>query len=384
MGQYLGAEFQSLADVVQVALGTTRACALLRAGAIRCWGADERNLEQSDALLCRRAPPERLQALNDFPSVRRIAMTRDGRVCALTDAGEVFCERTLQPLTDPVARALAQPEVGAMAPVPSAGVRQLRVPRARDIVAGDLHFCALGIDGSVTCWDENRYGQAGAPTEGCVEYVYGGCKVGPTRVQLDTPATALAAGAERSCAALEDGSVACWGHNENGALGFASNEVCHPNAFGFCNAVPQRVPGLRGVRALVASRVSEQNFAMTHAGEVLVWPEQNLGKPDPRPRIGACRSTAGALASREVPEVAENRLGQRLRVRGILSATHWGGRISGRLDDVLLIGGWAGPPGSEAIVDGQLTRVYVGKLRPGPLAMYVYDACLVEAVASRR
>ena len=50
----------------------------------------------------------------------------------------------------------------------------------------------------------------------------------------------------------------------------------------------------------------------------------------------------------------------------------------------VLIGGWAGPPGSEAIVDGQLTRVYVGKLRPGPLAMYVYDACLVEAVASRR
>jgi alpha-tubulin suppressor-like RCC1 family protein len=215
VGQYLPPATQPIANVRQAVVGQTRACALDMSGVISCWGAEypNRSLDYSDSAICQRSAPERISRQPQFPAASRIAMTMDGRVCALTASGEVFCEGTFRALTDALLLALG-PDVGLPQPVPERGVRKLIIPRARDLVAGNGHFCALGVDGSVTCWDENQYGQSGAPTEPCVEYVYGdGCKVAPHRVRLDERATLVATGAHHSCAILEDQTVACWGNN---------------------------------------------------------------------------------------------------------------------------------------------------------------------------
>jgi alpha-tubulin suppressor-like RCC1 family protein len=77
---------------------------------------------------------------------------------------------------------------------------------------GDRHACARLADGDVYCWGENdqlqlgRVGSDPSPT--------------PLRVDVGGPrAHGLAAGSNHTCAALEDGRIACWGANGAGQLG---------------------------------------------------------------------------------------------------------------------------------------------------------------------
>lgn len=378
---------QPIAKVRQVVVGGMRACALDEAGTISCWGAEypSRDLSTySDSAICRRSEPEHISRQTQFPVATRIAMTADGRLCALTKQGDVFCEGTFQPIGDPLVRAASQPPAGLLQPVPEQGVRKLTLVRAEDLVAGNGHFCALGIDGSVTCWDENQYGQAGAPTELCVEYAYGdGCKVGPHRVQLTERATALAAGAHHTCAILKDRTVACWGRNSKGALGFASDAVCHPSFRGFCDVVPQRVPGIHGARELALSKSFVQSWVLSDAGEVLTWPEGADSKPDPRRPIAVCQNTDDAWQPERLAASEAAWLGRRVRVRGVYSQGNLRSSNSRATGQLMLQGGSLAE-GEDAIVDGQLTRFYLGADEPSPLGIFVYDTCLVGTTPSQR
>jgi hypothetical protein len=366
--------FMPLGHVKQVAVSQAGACALDDSGIVTCWGEgfESRVLEVTDTEICRPRPGS-FRRLAGFPAAERIAMTADGRACVVTSGGSVYCQGVYYTPQDEWFR-LQAPSVGLSSPIPDSGVRQVVVPRARDIVAGAAHFCALGHDGTVTCWDENSYGQSGAPTEPCVEYLSGGCKIPPHRVALDAPAIALAAGAEHSCAVLAGGDVACWGRNEHGALGFTSDQVCHPNWRGFCDSVPQRVEGVSDAVQLVASRSSVQTWALTASGRVLVWPEVVVSAPDPRPALGACQQPERALTSAAASARAQQLLGQRVRVRGTVSP----GRPLPRLGSLLLQQGIYVPQGQEVVVDGKVMGFLSGRGAPTQLGLYVYDACAVR------
>ena len=56
--------------------------------------------------------------------------------------------------------------------------------------AGNSHACGLCSDASITCWGDNRYGQARPP---------GGSF------------TAISAGTVHSCGLRSDATVVCWG-----------------------------------------------------------------------------------------------------------------------------------------------------------------------------
>lgn len=90
------------------------------------------------------------------------------------------------------------------------------------VAAGGNHTCALISDGSVRCWGQNNNGQLGRgnpfPTpEGVLP------KDADT-VSLGEPATQIAAGPSHTCALLESGSVRCWGANTWGQLGLGHDE----------------------------------------------------------------------------------------------------------------------------------------------------------------
>lgn len=366
--EYMPPAYQLLTNVTQVVVGMRRACALQSSGAIRCWGPRAGAVQPFDTSICQSWTSEQLEEAEPFPPTRRIAMTADGRMCALTAAGAVLCDGVYEPLTDPLAIAASRPLVGALGPSPTPGVKQLKMPVARDIVAGTEHFCARGENGSVTCWDENAHGQAGAPTELCVEFVYGGCKVKPTRVRLDAKATAISAGGEHSCAVLEDGGVACWGNNESGVLGFKSDQICHPNFRGFCNPVPERIPGIGDARQIAASPDRVRTWVLNGDGDLLFWPDGDRVPIDRRRPIGPCASREGTLTADQLDH-AEPLLGRRVRVRGIVTAAN-------RLGPLHLTGTSVLRAGDRVIVDGQLGRWHPGPARGHALGIHVYDACL--------
>jgi alpha-tubulin suppressor-like RCC1 family protein len=88
------------------------------------------------------------------------------------------------------------------------------VDTATAIAAGGLHTCALLSGGTVQCWGDNDDGQLGSATD------LGSFSPAPLSVGI-TGVTALAAGYQHTCALLSTGAVSCWGDNSEGQLGGA-------------------------------------------------------------------------------------------------------------------------------------------------------------------
>lgn len=81
---------------------------------------------------------------------------------------------------------------------------------AKALGSGFSHVCAAGLDSSVTCWGDNQYGQLGdaSNTDSHTPVAVGGL----------TDVVALTTGAYHSCAA-NAGKTYCWGLNDTGQLG---------------------------------------------------------------------------------------------------------------------------------------------------------------------
>jgi len=80
------------------------------------------------------------------------------------------------------------------------------------IHAGGIHTCARKTDGSVWCWGDNRFGQLGI---GNVTNNYS-----PQQLNALGAVNSVSVGKNHhSCAVKTDGSVSCWGQNDNAQLG---------------------------------------------------------------------------------------------------------------------------------------------------------------------
>ncbi len=107
----------------------------------------------------------------------------------------------------------------------------------------DASTCALSVGGGVRCWGSGQYGRLGN----------GGTQdsLVPVTVREGTGelggVTQLAAGIHHICARMTDGSLWCWGRNNNGQLGLGTS------GSGTDTAVPTQVPGLTGVDQVVAA-----------------------------------------------------------------------------------------------------------------------------------
>jgi alpha-tubulin suppressor-like RCC1 family protein len=125
------------------------------------------------------------------------------------------------------------------------------------IAAGAEHTCAITAAGPARCWGANSSGQLG-----------NGSNI-DTRVPvgvsgLATGVQAIAAADSHSCAVLASGAVKCWGKNDKGQLGDGTNTD---------SVTPVSVTGLTGVRAIATGEF--HTCVSTVAGAALCW-GQNL------------------------------------------------------------------------------------------------------------
>jgi len=142
------------------------------------------------------------------------------------------------------------------------------------LAAGGQHTCALLDSGQVKCWGDNRFGQLG---QGDTRSRGGGpCEMGIDLLPVDlrgARATAIAAGSAHTCARLDTGEVRCWGDNEPGQLGLGDrvNRGGHPG--------PIETLTLRPDQDIVALAAGfEHTCALDARGRAMCWGRGSAGQ----------------------------------------------------------------------------------------------------------
>ena len=121
------------------------------------------------------------------------------------------------------------------------------------------NFCALGRNGKIQCWGDNRMGQLGNRTTN------GG--VVPVDASIDTSAIDVSAGGGFTCANLSNGTIQCWGDNGTGQLGNGSADDM--------SDAPVTVSGLTNAVAIEAGQVHA--CALLRTGTVQCWGDNQDG-----------------------------------------------------------------------------------------------------------
>jgi alpha-tubulin suppressor-like RCC1 family protein len=220
--------------VTQLTAGNEHACALLQAGDVWCWGADDQAqiLGPADASTCPLGPcrptPTQIPGL---PNVVQVS-AGGAQTCAVDADGGVWCWGANPsgglghgPSTDSTC---SPGGVGvACNPQPTL-VTNLPGP-ASAVASGQSSFACALVGGSVYCWGDDVYAELG-PSDGGSS---------PVPQLVVTGATAVAAGYQHACA-LVGGTPTCWGSNVSGELGHSPEAGIDQSCAGSpCNDTPQ-------------------------------------------------------------------------------------------------------------------------------------------------
>ena len=141
------------------------------------------------------------------------------------------------------------------------GSRAASGASATALAGGAEHTCALTSRGTVQCWGRNRYGQLGdgTTTDRWTPVTVAG---------LGSGILAVSAGEDHTCALTSGGAVRCWGHNGYGQLGDGTTTD---------RWTPATASGL-GSGVLALSVGWSHTCAVTSAGAVRCWGRNDYGQ----------------------------------------------------------------------------------------------------------
>jgi cysteine-rich repeat protein len=202
-------------EVLALSAGGAHTCALLRGGAVRCWGANDFGQlgAGSTANVGNKKPYELAPLALGAAATAVVAGTSHS--CALLKSGRVRCWGK----NDKGQLGLGHTNTIGDDEAPSATNAEVSLGAAAvALAAGGDQTCAVLKDGSVRCWGANQYGQLGlghtktigddeAPSKARAQVSLGGASV------------SVAVAREHACALLDGGLIRCWGHNDVGQLG---------------------------------------------------------------------------------------------------------------------------------------------------------------------
>jgi alpha-tubulin suppressor-like RCC1 family protein len=280
-----------------VSAGERHTCALIRGGAVACWGANGIG-QLGDGTTSNRHVAVAVEGLGAATSVT----TAVAHSCALTKPGGVRCWGMN-----------ASGELGAGTVFQRASpVRVGGVAGAVEVSAGAGHTCVRSAEGAVACWGADNALQLGDRSR--ID------SSTPVDVRgLPAPATALAAGDRHTCVVTEAGGVACWGANDGGQLGDGSR------------LDRARAPTVRGLGGEVVRVAAGENHtcAVTSGATVRCWGDNESGELGD----GTRTRRRAPVAVRDVQDAVDIGAGGRhtCAVTGGGAVECWGGNEWGQL-----------------------------------------------------
>lgn len=229
--------------VTSITLGSSHACALTSAGAVKCWGHNIYGQVGSGST----TPSNVSTPITVFAS--GIVAVKAGGVhtCVLTSSGGVKCwgNNTWGAVGDGTYTARYSPvDVVGL----TSGVSQLFS------ATGGYYSCVITTSGSAKCWGMNDYRQLGNNNTS-------DSSVPVDVLGLTSPVLSLAMGYAQTCALTSTNGVKCWGYNNNGQVG--DGTTTH-------RASPVDVVGLTsGVSSIRAG--GQQTCALLTNGSTKCW-----------------------------------------------------------------------------------------------------------------
>lgn len=138
------------------------------------------------------------------------------------------------------------------------------------LATGSRHTCTVASDGSVVCWGENDEGQLG---DGLTDPT-----MAPVSIGGGAPAaSAVGAGGDTSCLVTMSGEVYCWGDNGDGEVAGASSDVW---------TTPRRIEGVADALSVAVGSGavgSGHVCARLQGGQVMCWGSNGHGESGRRP-----------------------------------------------------------------------------------------------------
>ena len=272
-----------ITDATAITTGRLHTCALHRTGAVSCWGdTGQGQLGNGPSRYIYASPvPLAVVGIEDGIDIA----TGGDHSCALREDGTISCwgaNRYGQLGNRQSADDSTNNRANSSVPVKVEGITD-----ATAIATGAEHSCALREDGTISCWGANRYGQLGNGRNG-----EDATSSAPVEVEGITDATAIATGAEHSCALREDSTISCWGNNWHGQLGNGTENS---------SSLPVGVEGITDATDIATGE--NHSCALHQNGTISCWGANRYGQ------LGNRQS--GENANSSVP----------VRVAGITDAT---------------------------------------------------------------
>ena len=244
------------AIVTEVANGYRHTCATLENGSLYCWGQNSAGELGNGQQYTSQTTPLWVDLGASRTAVRIDADMSN--TCAVVDNGSLYCWGTNNQ--------------GQLNDDPSQLMRQT-TPRwidlggntASTVSVGSMNVCSILNNGSLYCWGNDDYGQlARGGVSGLDSWtpVYVGFGAGVTVAQINL-------GNQHLCAIVDNGSLYCWGRNANGGLGNGSASFADPTA------TPSWVDLGIGRTAVAVSAGGFHTCAIVDNGSLYCWGDNN-------------------------------------------------------------------------------------------------------------
>ncbi|MCA9514067.1 MAG: RTX toxin, partial [Myxococcales bacterium] len=261
-------------EIVQIAAGAAHTCVLLATGRVQCWGRGQYGaLGYGDTRDVGRDQQTKTAGNVLIGGFARDLAAGQDHTCVVLDDGSVRCWGIGEPAATTAAH-LGNPANTATIgddEVPEATAPVVTGAEAAHVYCGARHTCILTPVGKVRCWGMGGFGRLGYGNTDTIGDDEDPAAAGD--VDVGDTVTALALGAEHTCALLWDGRVRCWGRALDGRLGYGDG----------LDVGDDETPADKGDVPLLGSAIAiaagvDHTCALLRTGAVQCWGSGANGK----------------------------------------------------------------------------------------------------------